>query len=130
MSSYIVYFLFYALSVYANTQNNFIIDYFIHKKVTSIVGFSCSSRKGKKFFIIKYIIFLSYKTLLFLDNFILIKRLSLLGITASIRRLDENHKISHSAFSIYSKVGIFLDLQCYDRDVVDSVFAQVRLFSF
>lgn len=56
----------------------------------------------------------------------LIKNFSNFGIASSISKLDENHKISRFAFSNYSKLGIFLDFNCYNKNDLESVFSDVR----
>lgn len=44
----IVLFCFYA-KVAASYENDFILDYFYNKKVSSLVGFSCNEKMGKPY---------------------------------------------------------------------------------
>lgn len=45
-----IIFLSVIVKTYGNIKNSFIIDYFRHAKVASVVGFSCNSEKGKHFY--------------------------------------------------------------------------------
>ena len=44
----LLYYLF--IKVYANTENEFIIDYYHHKRAPSVVGFSCNAVDGNTFY--------------------------------------------------------------------------------
>lgn len=45
-----IYFLSAFLIVFANVQNDFIIDYFVYNKVSTAVGFSCNNKEGSRIF--------------------------------------------------------------------------------
>lgn len=62
----------------------------------------------------------------FSDDFSLIKNLRNFGISASIRRLDKNHRVNRFAYSNYKKLGVFIDSRCSHEEIIESVLTAVR----
>ncbi|XP_016843278.1 ionotropic receptor 75a isoform X1 [Nasonia vitripennis] len=74
-------------------ENDFILDYFVHKKASSVIGFSCDSES---------------------DNLELMKNFSQVGIRSIVTKLKSPSHVKYLVTSTYWKLGIFLDLRCYD----------------
>lgn len=65
ISAEITYFLSFIYIVFANVQNSFIFDYFIHENVSAVVGFSCNTKEGNDLLFLFSIFLVFYKLLHF-----------------------------------------------------------------
>ncbi|XP_023316838.1 uncharacterized protein LOC111694150 [Trichogramma pretiosum] len=74
-------------------DNTFIVDYFVYKNSPFVVGFSCNDALGDRE---------------------LAKNLSEAGIYSSLDTLYSNYTIKPFLYTVYYKLGVFLDLRCYD----------------
>ncbi|OXU31793.1 hypothetical protein TSAR_009461, partial [Trichomalopsis sarcophagae] len=76
----------------ANLDNFFIVSYFKYKTAGYVVGFSCSDVQG---------------------DIDLTKNFSDIGIFSSVTQLHVNFTIKPFLYTLYRRLGIFLDLRCY-----------------
>lgn len=62
---------------------------------------------------------------MFALDFTLIKRLNGNGLTGSIYNVKDGSEVKGLAFSAYTKVGVFIDFQCYASEVAYFIFSNV-----
>ncbi|XP_078050387.1 ionotropic receptor 75a isoform X2 [Augochlora pura] len=74
---------------------NLIRDYFVFKQINRVAGFSCGDPE---------------------DDFKTAKVLSDAGITVSLIRFGTNIDLLRFLWTEYGKLGVFLDLECSDKD--------------
>lgn len=67
------------------------------------------------------------KFFFFLIDFKLFKRLNKIGLPASIHRIRDNSNLKQFAMTALSKLGIFLDFECFNRETIAAVLSNVKL---
>lgn len=111
-------------------KNDFIVNYFVHKGISKVVGYSCNLAEGE-FFSVQIFFFTKYK--LFMVNFsshfpeelLLVKKFSESGVAVALYKLSFESNIQKQANTSFSRLGIFLDVRCYaTRDII-AMFDQV-----
>ncbi|KAJ8664943.1 hypothetical protein QAD02_006605 [Eretmocerus hayati] len=88
-----LFLLCYLIFVSASIQDDFVIEYFIYKNISSVVSFSCS---------------------LVSDEVVFMQRLNQAGIRSASSRIVASHSLKNIAHTEYWKLGIFFDLECFD----------------
>ena len=128
MNTFIASFLSFIVKISANIENDLIFDYFNYKMAPSVVGFTCNMVNGMLLnkleqspLNFKFIQILRILT----DDVILMKKFNKYDVTASLNNLNEEYKIHRFAWTHYWKLGVFLDVRCYETDYVMSIFSEV-----
>lgn len=65
----------------------------------------------------------------FVIDFSLIKRLNEIGLTGSISKIQNGYDVRKLAFTAYTKIGVFLDFRCYNREVASFIFSNVNFLN-
>ncbi|KAJ8673009.1 hypothetical protein QAD02_004270 [Eretmocerus hayati] len=94
----------------AINYNIFVTDYFIYRGASYVVGLSCNDAKGDSE---------------------LMKNFSQAGIYSSFDKLRIDFEVVPILMTKYRRLGVFLDLRCYDSEFVQDLMEQathVRLF--
>ncbi|XP_014234925.2 uncharacterized protein LOC106657764 [Trichogramma pretiosum] len=106
-----VFLLILIVNTQVESSSEFIVDYFVLKKISSVVGFTCNSLE---------------------DDFSLVKQFTKNGIGTAVQKLNKNYKVDIISTSNW-KLGIFIDSQCHDTQNIELLFSKatdLRLYDF
>lgn len=116
--------------IVAYAQTSLIIrDYFVYKKVTRVVGFSCGNMEGRRLLFFSFYLscafFFFFLTILFADDFLTLKLLTDAGMSTAIKPAGFQVNILRYLDTTRT-LGVFLDIRCPNQNV-SGIFNEVRI---
>jgi hypothetical protein len=115
-----------------NLNNLFIIEYFLYRAPSTVVGFTCNQYDSKDFYIfISYLLSEQLKIIFILSLYPLdvklIKKFSAAKLLSTIWKLEKFIQLTLFTNSIYYKFGIFIDLRCQLSQNIKLAFYEVKI---